>query len=126
MVQRLLLLPNLSQLGRGLLALRQPLLQADDLVFQTRVQLLLVLDGPGLDLELLELLAGQELPDPALDDHDLPQGLAVLLPLEPAADVRLDDDSFRVPQQFQVTLPGEVAPGTGLEQDGSILAPSGC
>ena len=37
MVQRLLLLANLPQLGRGLLALRQPLLQADDLVFQTRV-----------------------------------------------------------------------------------------
>ena len=85
-----------------------------------------MLDGPGLDLELLELLAGQELPDPALDDHDLPQGLAVLLPLEPAADVRLDDDGFRVPQQLQVTLPGEVAPGTGLEQDGSILVPPIC
>ena len=126
MVQRLLLLPNLSQLGRGLLALRQPLLQADDLVFQTRVQLLLVLDGPGLDLELLELLAGQELPDPALDDHYLPQGLAVVLLLEPAADVRLDDDGFRVSEQLQVTLPREVAPGTGLEQDGSILVPSVC
>ena len=115
MVQRLLLLANLPQLGRGLLALRQPLLQADDLVFQTRVQLLLVLDGPGLDLELFELFAGQELPDPALDDHYLPQGLAVPLLLEPAADVRLDDDGFRVPQQLQVTLPGEVAPGSGLE-----------
>jgi hypothetical protein len=48
-----------------------------------------VLDRPRLDLELLELLPGQELPHLALHQDDLAQGLLVLPALQPSADVGL-------------------------------------
>ena len=85
----LVLLTHLLQLVQTPLALRQTLLQADDLVLQTLVQLLLVLNGLGLDLQLLESSSGQELSDLALNQNNVAKTSKVFSVLEPASNVSL-------------------------------------
>ena len=121
----LVLLAYLLQLRERSLALRQPLLQADDLVLQTFVQRLLVFDRLCFDLQLLELSSRQKLSDLALDENDSVKTSLVFLALQPAPEVSLDDDSLRVPQKLQVTLAGKVTTDPGLQQNGAILVASG-
>ena len=81
----LVLFTHLLQVVQTPLTLRQPLLQADDLVLQTLVQLLLVLDGLGFDLKFLEPPSGQELPDLALNQNNVSEASKVFTALKPAS-----------------------------------------
>ena len=65
-------------------------MKGDDLVFQTLVELFLVLHRLGLDLQLLELFAGNETPHLALDHDDLTLGPTVPDPRQPATNVFLE------------------------------------
>lgn len=120
-----MLLANLLQLRDGPLALRESLLQADDLVLQTLVQSLLVFDRSRFDLQFLELFSRQELSNLALNENDLSERFEILSTLKPASDVGLDDHGFRVSEKLQVALSSEIAANSGLKQNRAILvAPS--
>lgn len=75
-------------------------LQLDDLVLHAHVELLEVLGGARLDLQLLEAPFGKHPAVGALDDDGGGAGLAEAPPHHPAAHVLLDDGGFVVHQEL--------------------------
>lgn len=79
-----------------------PPLQLHDLVLHALVELLEVLDGASLDLQLLELAPSSHPADAALQVDDGLQAALVPAAGQPAADALLNDHHLVRPQQLQV------------------------
>lgn len=76
-------------------------LQLDDLVLHAGVELLQMLGGASFDLQLLQLPFGSPASERALDDDGGGARSPELLPLQPAADVLLDDHGLVVQEELR-------------------------